>query len=146
MATALASRGVFGEGANAAVEDGRGDNGLTDLIGEADGERGFHIARRLAGERALPVERGLVFLPQERLCHHVLVCGATGSGKTETLSSRLRVAKESDAPVFYLDGKGDRARPNASRADGRRGRQNACLPESVRSNGMEGEPHEITVG
>ena len=43
------------------------------------------------------------------MCRHVLVCGATGSGKTETVM-RLAwtVAKESDAPVFYLDGKGDR--------------------------------------
>jgi hypothetical protein len=79
------------------------------LLGEADGERGVTLAMHLAGERALPVDRGMVLLSPERLCRHLLVCGATGSGKTETLL-RLAwaVAKESDAPVFYLDGKGDR--------------------------------------
>jgi Bacterial protein of unknown function (DUF853) len=78
-------------------------------MGEADGERGFAIARLRSGERALPVDRGMVILSPSRLCRHVLACGATGSGKTETLL-RLAwtVAKCSDAPVFYLDGKGDR--------------------------------------
>jgi hypothetical protein len=78
------------------------------LVGEADGERGFTVAMRLAGERALPVDRGMVLLSPQRLCRHVLVCGATGSGKTETvLRLAWAVARESDAPVFYLDGKGD---------------------------------------
>lgn len=67
------------------------------------------LARRLGGERALPSENGLVLVSPERLCRHVLVCGATGSGKTESLL-RLAwtIAKTSSAPVFYLDGKGDR--------------------------------------
>jgi hypothetical protein len=79
------------------------------LLAEADGEPGFVLARRTGGERALPCERGLVLLSPERLCRHMLVCGATGSGKTETLL-RLAwtIAKTSAAPVFYLDGKGDR--------------------------------------
>src|SRR6202041_195254 len=55
------------------------------LVGEADGERGVTLAMRLAGERALPVDRGMVLLSPARLCRHLLVCGATGSGKTETL-------------------------------------------------------------
>ncbi len=81
----------------------------TGLVGYADGERGFTLATRLSGERALPVDRGMALLSPERLCRHVLVCGATGSGKTETvLRLAWAVAKESDAPVFYLDGKGDR--------------------------------------
>jgi hypothetical protein len=79
------------------------------LVGEADGEWGFAFARRLAGERALPVDGGLVLLSPGRLCRHLLVCGATGSGKTETLLRlAYAVASCSDAPVFYLDGKGDR--------------------------------------
>ena len=56
----------------------------------------------------------------ERLCRHLLVCGATGSGKTETvLRLAWTIAKSFDAPVFYLDGKGDRetAEP-LLRADG----------------------------
>jgi hypothetical protein len=47
------------------------------------------LAMRLGGERALPVDRGMVLLSPERLCRHLLVCGATGSGKTETV---LRLA------------------------------------------------------
>jgi hypothetical protein len=84
--------------------------GIADrLLGEADGERGFAFATRLSGERALPVDHGLAVLSPARMCRHVLVCGATGSGKTETVM-RLAwaAAKGSDAPVFYLDGKGDR--------------------------------------
>ena len=79
------------------------------LIIEADGERGFVLAKRVGGERALPTSEGFVALSPERLCRHMLVCGATGSGKTETLL-RLAwtIAKTSATPVFYLDGKGDR--------------------------------------
>lgn len=51
----------------------------------------------------------MVVLSPGRLCRHLLVCGATGSGKTETvLRLAWTIAKASDAPVFYLDGKGDR--------------------------------------
>ena len=87
------------------------------LAGEANGERGFAFATRLSGERALPVDGGRVLLCSQRLCRHVLVCGATGSGKTETvLRLAWVIAKGSDAPVFYLDGKGDRETASASRA------------------------------
>jgi hypothetical protein len=79
------------------------------LVGQFGGEAGFVFARKLSGEKALPPQEGWIFLPPRRLVHHVLVLGATGSGKTETLL-RLAwtVAKRSDVPVFYLDGKGDR--------------------------------------
>src|SRR5439155_18682457 len=60
------------------------------------------------GERALPVDGSLVVLTPARLCRHLLVCGATGSGKSETLLRlAYAVAKCSRLPVFYLDGKGD---------------------------------------
>jgi hypothetical protein len=86
-----------------------GATALDRLVGEADGERGFAFAQRLAGERALPVDAGLVLISPARLCRHLLVCGATGSGKTETLMRiAYAVARCSGAPVFYLDGKGDR--------------------------------------
>jgi conjugal transfer pilus assembly protein TraD len=114
------------------------------LVGEADGERGFTLARRLAGERALPVDGGMVLLSPQRMCRHMLVCGATGSGKTETLL-RLAwaVARESDAPVFYLDGKGDRetaARFCGLMADS--GRRPRVFPNEP-FDGWRGHAHEI---
>jgi conjugal transfer pilus assembly protein TraD len=114
------------------------------LIGQADGERGFTVAMRLAGERALPVDRGMVLLSPERLCRHLLVCGATGSGKTETLL-RLAwtIARESDAPVFYLDGKGDRetaARFCGLMADA--GRPTRVFPNEP-FDAWRGQAHEI---
>ena len=64
----------------------------------------------LEGEAALPQRDGAVVLPVEALCRHLLVMGSTGSGKTETL---MRIALEfarvaPRAPIFFLDGKGDR--------------------------------------
>jgi hypothetical protein len=99
---------------------------------------------RLAGERALPVDRGMVLLSAGRLCRHLLVCGATGSGKTETLL-RLAwtLARTSDAPVFYLDGKGDRetaARFAGLMADA--GRSTRVFPNEP-FDAWRGEAHEI---
>jgi hypothetical protein len=108
-ATSGYGRGIFGRGRSPSPQRGVPARGPEPLVGEAEGERGFVIAHRLSGERALPVAGRSVLLSRERMCRHLLVCGATGSGKTETVM-RLAwtVAKESDAPVFYLDGKGDR--------------------------------------
>jgi Bacterial protein of unknown function (DUF853) len=102
------------------------------------------IAQRISGERALPVAGRLVLLSQERLCRHLLVTGATGAGKTETLL-RLAwvIAKESDAPVFYLDGKGDREiaeRFVGLMADA--GRETRVFPNQQFA-GWRGEAHEI---
>ena len=114
------------------------------LLGEADGERGFVLARRLGGERALPAEGTRVLLSPARLCRHLLVCGATGSGKTETLLRlAYAVAKCSRMPVFYLDGKGDER--NAERflglmADA--GRATRVFP-SEPFCGWRGQAHEI---
>ncbi len=114
------------------------------LLAEAEGERGFVLAKRIGGERALPASEGLVLLSPERLCRHMLVTGATGSGKTETLL-RLAwtIAKRSRAPVFYLDGKGDRQtaeRFSGLMADA--GRDCRVFPHEP-FDGWRGHPHEI---
>jgi hypothetical protein len=141
---AVASRGIRRRPRPAPASSAQPSTVADVLVGEADGERGFTLARRLAGERALPVDRGLVVLSPQRLCHHMLVCGATGSGKTETLL-RLAwiVAKCSDAPVFYLDGKGDRdtaQRFTALMND--TGRTPRVFPNEP-VDGWRGAPHEI---
>jgi hypothetical protein len=115
-----------------------------ELVGEAEGECGIVIARRITGERALPDDRGMVLLSPARLCRHLVVCGATGSGKTETLL-RLAwtLARASDAQVFYIDGKGDRR--NAERflaLMAHAGRQARVFPNEP-FDGWRGEAHEI---
>jgi conjugal transfer pilus assembly protein TraD len=146
VATGVAARGILRrrEHRPAPVSSAQPLTVADRLIGEADGEQGFTIARRLAGERALPVDRGLVLLSQQRLCRHLLVCGATGSGKTETvLRLAYAVAKCSDTPVFYLDGKGDRQtaeRFTALMNDA--GRTPRVFPNEP-VDGWRGEPHEI---
>lgn len=114
------------------------------LVGEADGERGITLALRLGGERALPVDHGMVLLSPGRLCRHVLVCGATGSGKTETvLRLAWTIAKASNAPVYYLDGKGDRE--TAQRFCGLMsdaGRRARVFPHEP-FDGWRGKAHEI---
>ncbi len=139
----LASRRVFARRRSASASPRQpADTGR--LLGEAQGETGFLLAQRLAGERALPVDGGMVLLSPERLCRHMLVCGATGSGKTETLLRLAHtVAKTSNAPVFYLDGKGDRQ--TAERfiglmADARR--TTRVFPNEP-FDGWRGQPHEI---
>jgi hypothetical protein len=111
---------------------------------EAEGERGVVLAARVDGERALPVRGRLAVLSPERLCRHVLVCGATGSGKTETLL-RLAwtLAKCSSAAVYYLDGKGDRETARRFVALMRdAGRQTRVFPNEP-LDGWRGEPHEV---
>ncbi len=142
--TAIAARGVFGRRRRPPSHPGLPANVPVPLVAEAEGERGFVVAERVSGERALPVVGRLVLLSEERLCRHLLVCGATGAGKTETLL-RLAwtVAKESDAPVFYLDGKGDRE--NAERFAGLMagaGRETRVFPNEP-FDACRGEAHEI---
>jgi hypothetical protein len=69
---------------------------------------GLFLGYALGGDRLLPRRRGRVYLPLERLAHHLLVAGATGSGKTETV---LRIAdslaRASNWKIVFIDGKGD---------------------------------------
>ena len=114
------------------------------LLGAADGEQGFVLGRQVGGERALPSDGGLVLLSPQRLCSHLLVCGATGSGKTETLLRlAYTVAKCSEIPVFYIDGKGDET--NAQRflaLMAGAGRDTRVFPNEPFC-GWRGAPHEI---
>ncbi len=142
--TATPTRGIFARRRGPAPLPGLPSNAPVPLVTEADGERGFVIAQRISGERALPVLGRMVLLSQERLCRHLLVCGATGSGKTETLL-RLAwtIAKASTAPVFYLDGKGDRETAErfvALMADA--GRVTRVFPNEP-FDGWRGQPHQI---
>jgi Helicase HerA, central domain len=67
------------------------------------------LGYRLRGDPLLPTRRGRVYLPLSRLGHHLLVVGATGSGKTETVLRLVdSVARSSDWRIVFLDGKGDR--------------------------------------
>lgn len=66
------------------------------------------MGRKVSGEAVLPVHRGWVSLPLERLARHLLVLGASGSGKTETLLRLVwAVARSSDWRIFFLDAKGE---------------------------------------
>jgi hypothetical protein len=68
----------------------------------------FELGRHVDGDRLLPTRRGRVQMPLGRLEKTVLVIGAPGSGKTETLLRLAHgVANESDWCVFVLDAKGD---------------------------------------
>ncbi|MHB1468247.1 MAG: helicase HerA-like domain-containing protein [Solirubrobacteraceae bacterium] len=114
------------------------------LTGEAQGERGILLARKLSGESALLTVEGHVVLSLDRLSRHMLVCGATGAGKTETLLRiAWTIAKSAKAPVFYLDGKGDTRtaeRFTALMADA--GRSTRVFPHEP-FDGWRGEPHEL---
>jgi len=66
------------------------------------------MGRKVSGEAVLPTHRGWVSLPLERLARHLLVLGASGSGKTETVLRLVwAVARSSDWRIFFLDAKGD---------------------------------------
>ena len=70
---------------------------------------GVVLGRRLAGDRVLPMSGPDLLWPFEQMRRHAVILGASGAGKTET-SMRIahEVASKTEAPVFYLDAKGDR--------------------------------------
>lgn len=70
---------------------------------------GVRLGCWLGGEAALPVHGREALLPFADMRRHVLLMGATGAGKTETAMRMAHgVATVGDAPIFYLDAKGDR--------------------------------------
>jgi hypothetical protein len=69
---------------------------------------GFELGRHIDGDRLLPTRYGRVAMPLARLEKTLLVIGAPGSGKTETLLRLAHgVASRSDWCVFVIDAKGD---------------------------------------
>lgn len=80
-------------------------------VGAASPQRrpvGFDLGRHVEGDRLLPVSRGRVRMPLDRMRKTTLVVGSPGSGKTETLLRLAHgVATSTDWAVFVLDAKGD---------------------------------------
>ncbi len=71
---------------------------------------GVVLGRRLAGERALSMSGPNLLWPFEQMPRHAVILGASGTGKTETsMRVAYELATKTDAQVFYLDAKGDRA-------------------------------------
>jgi hypothetical protein len=114
------------------------------LCANAAGETGVVLGQRLRGELALPCAGRDVVLSAERLARHVLLIGATGSGKTETaMRIAWTLAKTTDALVFFIDGKGDRRtaeRFTALMADA--GRRAHVFPNEP-FDGWRGSPSEV---
>jgi hypothetical protein len=80
------------------------------LTARAGGQDGLVLGVRTAGEPALPCAGRWALITRGGLAHHVLVMGATGSGKTETCLRLAHTAAKAmpGAAVYYLDAKGDR--------------------------------------
>lgn len=138
-------RGAFRRGDRRMPKAGGGMVWVDGLLSASGGgEWGFVIGQRISGEQALPSAGRTLILSPERLVRHVLVMGATGSGKTETaMRLAYTIASESQAPVFYLDGKGDRR--GAERFLGLMalaGRDARVFPMHA-FDGWRGEAHEI---
>jgi hypothetical protein len=71
---------------------------------------GVELGPRLARDRVLPLSsRGFIIWPFSLMSRHAVVLGSSGSGKTETaMRIAQQVASQIDAPLFYVDAKGDR--------------------------------------
>ena len=105
---------------------------------------GLFLGYKLSGDELLPTRHGRVALPLGVLSHHLLVAGATGSGKTETvLRLAYSLAAASDWRIVYLDGKGDPETQQRFAALMRHaGRDVALFPEQ-RYDGWRGSGEEI---
>jgi hypothetical protein len=120
---------------------GRRARGDRERAGDSNG---LFLGYRLGGEHLLPNRGGRVYLPLHRLEHHLLVAGATGSGKTETvLRVAYSLAAASDWTIVYLDGKGDpQTKERFAALMGQAGRQVALFPDHA-YDGWRGSAEEI---
>lgn len=108
-------------------------------------ETAFELGRHVSGDCLLPTDRARVRMPLSRIGRIVLVIGAPGSGKTETLK-RLAygVATSSDAAVIVIDAKGDPETQAAFFAAMRQaGRSPRLFPQEP-YDGWRGSGREIT--
>jgi hypothetical protein len=105
---------------------------------------GLFLGYKLGGDDLLPTRRGRVALSFPRLEHHLVVAGATGSGKTETvLRLAYSLAATSSWTIVYVDGKGDpQTRDRFEALMAHAGRRVALFPEQ-RYDGWRGSPEEI---
>jgi hypothetical protein len=105
---------------------------------------GFELGRHIDGDRLLPTRHGRVAMPLTRLEKTVLVIGAPGSGKTETLLRLAHgVAQASGWCVFVIDAKGDpHTQQRFAALMGRAGRQARLFP-SEEYDGWRGSGREI---
>ena len=104
----------------------------------------FELGRHVEGDRLLPTIRGRVAMPLARLEKTVLVIGAPGSGKTETLLRLAHgVATSSDWSVFVIDAKGDQqTQQRFARLMQQAGRR-PCLFPAQPYDGWRGSHREI---
>ena len=104
----------------------------------------FELGRHVDGDRLLPTRRGCVSMPLSRLEKTVLLIGAPGSGKTETLLRLAHgVAHESDWCVFVIDAKGDPStQQRLAEVMHQAGRQPQLFP-SEGYDGWRGDGREI---
>jgi hypothetical protein len=102
------------------------------------------LGYKLGGDDLLPTRWGRVALSFPRLEHHLVVAGATGSGKTETvLRLAYSLAATSSWTIVYVDGKGDpQTRDRFKALMAHAGRRVALFPEQ-RYDGWRGSPEEI---
>lgn len=142
MTAVRAARAVGPLGRRSTLSDGAASLVPPPAAGSGGGD--VVLGRRVRGEQVLPSSGAWLLLPEDRLVRHVLVLGATGSGKTETaLRLAWSVAAASDAQVFYLDGKGDRE--TAGRFVGlmaEAGRRARVFPDEP-LDGWRGESEEV---
>jgi hypothetical protein len=98
-------------------------------------------------------KRGLFILPEKALCHHAVVLGSTGSGKSVTLERcAYGACKVYQQQVIYLDAKGETKREDEASEDNAAhfvaamhaaGANNVLVFPSLFYNGWQGTPTEL---